>query len=501
MEEVYIDENVLSTSPEANSYFRIGFLVHSPDFKYVAIGADYYGNERYTAMFLDMETKELKLDKITGVYEDFVFGNDGNHVYYTLLDDCERAYQVKRHVFGQDVESDQVLYHENDEMFFVTIKKSCDAKYIFMKLSAQITSETWYLSADDANDTPHLLFPRRESVHYNCEHHDEFFYILTNDGAKNNYLARIPVASISSNSGDLSELLETVIEHRDFVFIEDFQVRKNHLIVFERSNCLQNIRIINLREDGFTDYHYVGFSEIVYSIWPGTVRDGENRLINSAQYDSNVFRFTYSSFVQPKEVMDYDMDARTMNVVQEEKVGGSIVYDKTKYCSKRLYATGVDGTAIPLSLVYRKDLLGMNMREPQYNPVLLHAYGAYGSFTNPIFSSARLSLLDRGFVYCTAHVRGNADMGCGWYEEGKLAKKPNTFHDFCSVAEYLIKEGYTTAENLSIYGRSAGGLLIGACVNFRPDLFKAALTEVPFVDVINTMFDTSIPWTAFGNLQ
>ena len=450
-----------------------------------------------------MDTKEFLNDEIEGVYEDFEFGNDSRHVYYTLLDDCERAYQVKRHIIGSDVVNDQVLHHEEDEMFFVTLQKSCNGKFIFVKLAAQITSETRYTSADSSVDPLRLLLPRRENIQYTCENHDGYFYILTNEGAKNNYLFRTPIPPVDNGQGSLEYVeanQEMVIEHRDFVLIEDFQIRKNHLIVIERSNCLQNIRILDLRDDGFTNYHYVGFPEGVYSVWPGSVHEDEANLINAIQYDTTIFRFTYTSFIQPKQVIDYNMDSRTMTVVHEERVGGPIEYDPLLYASRRLYATGVDGTAIPISIVFRRDLLGMNMVPAQHNPVLLHSYGAYGSFTNPIFSASRLSLLDRGFVYAAAHIRGGADMGNGWYEEGKLAKKPNTFYDFCSAAEYLVKEGYTCPEKLSIYGRSAGGLLIGSVINLRPDLFKAALTEVPFVDVINTMFDTSIPWTAFGIL-
>jgi oligopeptidase B len=490
---------------EGATYFRIGFLKHSPNCKLVAFGVDYWGNERYTAKFFSMESKTWLPDQIEGIYEDFEFGNDSAHVYYTLLDDCERAYKVMRHHIGAPVTSDEMLHHEEDEMFFVTIKKSCDGKYIFVKLAAQITSETRYISAGDPKDIPHVLLPRRENIQYSCEHHQDHFYFLTNESAKNNYLMRTPVPP-SSNAEHSAEFVEehqeTVIEHRDFVLIEDFHIRKNYLVVLERSNCLQNIRVVDLRneqEDGFSNYHYVGFSEVVYAIWPGSVREEEANLVNAIQFDSDIFRFTYTSFVQPKQVIDYNMDTREMTIVHEETVGGPVPYNPSKYSSKRLYATGNDGTVIPVSIVFRRDLLGMNMSPPQHNPILLHAYGAYGSFTNLIFSASRLSLLDRGFIYAAAHVRGGADMGNGWYEEGKLAKKPNTFHDFCSVAEYLIKEGYTSPEKMAIYGRSAGGLLIGSVINMRPDLFRTALTEVPFVDVINTMFDTSIPWTAFGN--
>ncbi|KAJ3135219.1 hypothetical protein HK101_004262, partial [Irineochytrium annulatum] len=502
-EEVYLDENALARGEgvgggaEAPNFFKLGFLKHSPNCKMIAYGVDWVGNERNTTYFMMLDTKENLPDIIEGVYEDLEFSTDGDYVFYTLLDDCERAYQLKRHKLGTSVTEDVVLYHEEDEMFFLSLTKSSNGKYIILNSAAQITSETRYVPADSPLDDLMVLMPRREHIQYKTEAHDNSFYVLTNEDSKNNWLFRIPIPTSTTTQDELLALRESVIEHRDFVLIEDFQLHSRHLIVFERSNCLQNVRVIDLTAEGFNTYHYVSFSETVYSLLPRSVDEEVADLSKAVQYDTGVLRFTYTSFIQPKQVVDYDMVTRTMTVVEEEKVGGPFPYDPSLYISKRLFATGVDGTAIPVSIVYRRDLLGANLPVPQPNPLLLHAYGAYGTCVNPMFSASRISLLDRGFVYAVAHVRGGADMGNGWYEEGKLGKKPNTFLDFISVAEYLCKEGYTTPSKLGIYGRSAGGLLIGAVINMRPDLFRAALTEVPFVDVINTMFDSSIPWTAF----
>ncbi|KAI9001717.1 prolyl oligopeptidase [Gaertneriomyces semiglobifer] len=498
-EDVYLDENEIANSKEFEdaSYFRVGFLKHSADCQWIAYGIDSVGNERHTTYFMDIETKQVLNDRIEGVYEDLEFA-EGNTVLFTVLDDHERAYQLKRHRLGTDVSEDQMLYHEEDEMFYLSLSKTCNGKYVLMNTSAQVTSEMWYVSSEDPNAQPKKLLPRHEGIQYTCENHGDYFYILTNEESKNNWLFRIPVPdTLPENQRNAETLLgmrETIIEHRDFVLIEFYEVRRNHLVVFERSNCLQNVRIIDLTSGGFNAYHYISFGEMVYTLWPGAVREEERALAKQAQFDTNILRFTYTSFTQPRQVIDYDMDERTMTVLYEERISG---YDRTLYTSRRLFATGVDGTTIPVSIVYRRDLLGQNMNPAQANPCLLHAYGAYGGFVSMTFSSSRLSLLDRGFIYATAHVRGGADMGNAWYEEGKLGKKTNTFLDFCSVAEFLCKEGYTTPQQLAIYGRSAGGLLIGAVVNMRPDLFAAALTEVPFVDVINTMFDSSIPWTAF----
>ncbi|TPX30171.1 hypothetical protein SmJEL517_g06209 [Synchytrium microbalum] len=492
VEDVYLNENELANSEAFAdaSFFHLGFSKHSTDMKLVAYGIDSSGNERNSVFFLNIETKETLSDRLEGVYEHLEFSNDSKSAYYTFLDDYERAYQLKRHHIGS-VDPPVILYHEEDEMFFLTLTKSCNSKYIILNSSAQVTSETRYISAEDSSDVPHLLIPRREGMQYSCENHDGWWYILTNDDAKNKWMFRVPVLENlkpqPQNWEEWYEHRETVIEHRDFVLVEDYQLRKNHLVVFERSNCLQNIRIIDLSVSGFTSYHYVGFGEMVYALWPGSVNEEVADLSKTALFDTNILRFTYTSFVQPKQVVDYNMDMRTMKVVHEERVQGDMPYDPALYSSRRLFATGIDGTTVPISLVYRKDLLGMNMLPAVPNPCLLHSYGAYGACVQPIFSTSRLSLLDRGFVYAIAHVRGGAEMGNAWYEEGKLSKKPNTFQDFVSVAEYLCKEGYTSPAKLAIYGRSAGGLLIGASINLRPELFRSALTEVPFVDVINTM--------------
>nr|KAJ3421787.1 hypothetical protein HK105_002288 [Polyrhizophydium stewartii] len=511
VEDAYLDENVLANSAEYAdaSYFRVGFLKHSRDGSMVAFGVDSSGNERYTVTFMVVDSKAMLPDRIHGAYEHLEFSSDGSCVYYTVLDDCERAYQFKRHILGTDVALDPVLYHELDEMFYLSLTTSSSGDYILLNSSAQITSETRFVSAHDSDGAGilRMLIPRREGISYTCDNHGSWFYILTNENAKNNWLYRVPVPTTlpepPASWEALLALRETVIEHRDFVLIEDVQLREHHLVVFERSNCLQNVRIVDMRVPGFTAYHYISFSEVVFSLLPGSLDEEVADLTKISQFHTTTLRFTYTSFVQPKQVIDYDMDARTMTIVHEERVGGAsgsgagVQYDQTAYASRRLFATGVDGTAVPISIVYRRDLLGLNMSPPAVNPVLLHSYGAYGSPANPVFSTSRLSLLDRGFIYAIAHIRGGADMGNGWYEEGKLAKKPNTFLDFCAVAEYLIKERYTEPSKLAIYGRSAGGLLIGAVVTMRPDLFAAALTEVPFVDVINTMFDATIPWTAF----
>ncbi|KAI1293150.1 hypothetical protein EDD11_008501 [Mortierella claussenii] len=528
-EQIYLDENEIAQSPEFedSTYFRVGFLRHSPDCSILAYGVDGTGQEQFTTFFKDMETGDLLQDRLTNIYENLEFSSCGRFVYYlTLVPETERAYRLYRHVLGTPVEQDQLMYEEKDEMFCLTLTKSGDGKFIMINSAAQVTSETSFLHADAGQGVTHprVIMPRKEGITYSAESHDgEYFFVLTNENSKNNWLFRTPAPKHDSPSEmDLLSLRETVIPHRDFVLIEDFQVRRRHLVVFERSNCHQNVRVIELatpivaageigpeprpeappcsiglKPGPFDKYHYVSFSETVYSLLPESINEEVSNLSKMVLFDTNVLRFTYSSLIQPRQVIDYNLDTQESLVVHTEKIAGTPLYDANNYEQLRLFSTGIDGTAVPMSIVFRKDLIGQGGKGLDANPCLLYTYGAYGSCTDPVFSTQRLSLLDRGFIYAIAHVRGGSDMGMRWYEEGKLAKKPNTFLDVISCAEYLIKEGYTSPEKLSLYGRSAGGLMLGAVINMRPDLFKTALTEVPFVDAVNTMLDSSIPWTAF----
>lgn len=462
-EQVYLDENEIAQSSEYkdSTYFRVGFLRHSPDCRILAYGVDGSGNEQFTTFFKDLETDSVLPDRLSNIYENLEFSSCGRYVYYlTLVPETERAYRLYRHVLGAAVEQDQLLYEEQDEMFCLTLTKSGDGKFLLVNSAAQVTSETLFLHADAEEDVYiGVIMPRKEGVSYSAESHDgKYFFVLTNENSKNNWLFRTPAPKRREPLADLVSLRETVIPHRDFVLIEDFQVRRRHLVVFERSNCHQNVRVIELAqaddtscrpeappcsvglEPGpFDKYHYASFSETVYSLLPGSVNEEVSNLSKMTLFDTNVLRFTYSSLVQPRQVMDYNMDTRDSIVVHTEKIAGTPKYDPNNYEQLRLFSTGIDGTAVPMSIVFRKDLMTQGGRGFDANPCLLYTYGAYGSCTDPVFSTQRLSLLDRGFIYAIAHVRGGSDMGMGWYEEGKLGKKPNTFLDFISCAEYLIK--------------------------------------------------------------
>lgn len=382
-EDVYLDENILAWSEEFEDapFFRISFLKLSHDCKILAYGVDSTGQERNTVYFMDMETKNILPDRISDVYEDLEFSRDSDCVYYTILDECERAYQLKRHLIGEDVSGDEVLFHEQDEMFFLSLRKTYDESYIILTSSAQVTTEVHYCSASKTDSPCVLLIPRIDAIRVKVGHHNSYFYILTNEKGKNNWIYRIPVVDNYNSTSTLSFRRETVLEHRDFVLVEDFQFTSNHLIVLERSNCRQNLRIIsmaNAKEGIFSDFHYVVFSELVYSVWLGSVDYGVPYL-RRHQYDTKIFTFLFTSYLQPIQVIDYDMEQRILTVRHEENVCGRIPYDKTNYDSTRLFATSHDGTAIPISIVYRKDLLGIAMDKPETNPMLLHAYGAYGT--------------------------------------------------------------------------------------------------------------------------
>ena len=498
-ESIYLDENNLICD---GKFQNVGFLRHSEHDDLFVYGVDGAGNERYSVKFCCKKSGKLLEDSLDNCSEGVEFSIDGQWLYYVQLDHTERAWIVKRHKIGTSNALDEIVFEETDEMFFLTLSKSANGKFIFINSSAQITSEIRYI--DSTSQAPIIVKERLAHVNYVVEADDEYFYVLTNEKVRNNYLYRRRI-----KGSDLER--EIVVGHRDFVLIEFIQVREQYLILLERSNCLQNIRVID--KNNFESFHYIQMSDTVFSLWLGTKNEEIEDYYRRNCYKSNILRYTFTSFIQPKQIYDYNMETKESCLVEEEKIplgpppspmmplfgnNNSAVfypnYDPCKFVQKRLYATGHDGTAIPVSLVYRKDLFNIN-GEP--NPLLLYGYGAYGFSMMPMFNSNRLSLLDRGFIYCIAHVRGGAELGNGWYKDGKLLKKPNSFKDFISSAEYLIKEGYTSKEKLAIYGRSAGGLLMGAVLNMRPDLFKAALMEVPFVDTINTMFDSSIPWTAF----
>jgi oligopeptidase B len=390
-------------------------------------------------------------------------------LFYSTLDDTLRPYRLYRHVIGTSPAEDHLMYEEEDPAFRLTVTKSRSGRYIFLRSQSQITTEVRVLAADASDGEFRLVEPRCEGMEYYLLHRGDRFYILTNDNATNFKIISAPVSSPGRDNWS------DVVAHDAETLIEDAEMFANHLVLYERYEGLNAVRVIDLRTG---EDHYVDFDEALFVCWSG----------KNPQFNTNIIRLIYSSLVTPETVLAYDMDRRERTVLKVEQVAGG--YDKSAYRSERVHAVAKDGTEVPISLVYRRGL-----ERDGSNPLLLYGYGAYGTSVEPEFWSGRLSLLDRGFIYAIAHVRGGSELGREWYEDGKMLAKMNTFTDFIACAEHLIKQGYTSSDKLVIEGMSAGGLLIGVVVNMRPDLFQAAIADVPFVDVVNTMMDDSIPRT------
>ncbi len=464
-EEIILNENVLA---EGKDYFSVGVFEVSPNHRLLAFAVDDNGSEYFTLQFKDLTTGTILEDKVENVYYSLEWGNDNKTVFYTTMDDAHRPDKIWRHNLGEE-KSDVLVFSEPDESFFVDVSKSKSQKYIFINLGSNNTSEVHYLDADTPRESFQLFEKRQTGIEYTVFHHKEIFYILTNEDAINFKLVKTPVKSPDKSHW------ETVFGHRPETKLDGLDVFKDYLVIYEKTNGLDRLRIQSLLS-GME--HYVTFDEEAYALYGNTNPD----------YDSQVVRFTYASMITPKSVYDYHMDTRVRTLQKQDEILGD--YDKDNYVTYRLWAPAEDGKMVPMSVVHRKGI-----EKDGSNPVYLYGYGSYGHAMEAYFSSARISLLDRGFIYVLAHPRGGGYLGRPWYEDGKLLNKRNTFTDFIACAEYLVKEGYTNPELLATSGGSAGGLLMGGILNMRPDLFKVAVAQVPFVDVINTMLDESIPLT------
>jgi oligopeptidase B len=465
-EEIVLDQNLLASGHE---YLRIGVYRISPNHQLLAYSADTTGSETYTLYVKDLSTGQLLRDKISNTSYGVEWANDNRTIFYNVLDEAKRPYQLYRHTLGNDQKDDTLIYHEHDEAFYLELSKTRSKAYILMTLVSKTTSEVHWIKADHPAEHPAVVHPRQHEMEYYLDHRGEKFFIRTNDEAKNFKLMEAPVEDPSKKNW------REILPHRETVKIEGIDAFNNHLVVYERENGLKRIRISNMITGEVRD---VDFPEPVYTLWPG-----ENPDVNT-----NLLRFHYTSFITPRSVFDYDMDTGARELKKQYEVLGG--YDPSLYQSERIVARASDGTMVPISLVYKKGMV-----KDGQNPLLLYGYGAYGISRDPFFDSNRLSLLNRGMIYAIAHVRGGGEMGRHWYDQGKLLQKKNTFTDFIACAEHLIAERYTSGDRLAIHGGSAGGLLMGAVTCMRPDLFKVVIADVPFVDVVNTMLDPSIPLT------
>ena len=471
-EEILLDQNKLALG---KTFCSVSGFAVSPDENKLAYSVDVDGDEVYTIFIKDLTVGTLYPETIQNTYGSVYsnsgveWANDNQTIFYTTLDEAQRSHQLHRHVIGTDPSQDVLVYTEQDETFSLYFHKTRDDQYIMTEHHSSVTTEVRYLSADQHDEELKLVSPRREGIEYYAAHHKGHFFIYTNDGAKNFKFVKAPVAA------SRHENWEVVIPHRPQVMITQVELFENYLVLYEREDGRDHIRISDL--DGSGNLHYVDFPEPTYYFEPGS----------NYEFNTHVLRFEYSSLVTPHSTIDYHMDTHEWELLKENNVIG---YDKSKYVCDFMYATAPNGAQIPISISYKKDIeLDGN------NPTLLHGYGAYGSNLEVEFNPERVSLLDRGFVYAIGHVRGSSALGRAWHDGGRMLRKKNSFNDFIACAEHLIFEGFTSKEKLAILGVSAGGLLVTACMTLRPDLFKAVIAKVPFVDVVTTMSDPTVPLT------
>jgi oligopeptidase B len=466
-EEIMLNVNVLA---EGHEFYMVRSTRVSYDKDILAFAVDTVGRRKYTIRFKNLKTGEMLQDEIQNVTSNIAWANDNKTLFYAKQDPTTlRYFQIYRHFLGTDPEKDELVYEEEDETFSSYVFRTKSKKYIMIASYQTLSSEFRYLEAAHPSGEFKVFLAREKEHEYGVDHYQDYFYIRTNYEAKNFRLMKTPVTKTAK------EYWQDVIPHRDDVLLNGFEIFKDHLVLSERIKGLINLRIIPW--DG-SEEHYLQFDEPAYLAYISTNLD----------FNTQLLRFGYMSMTTPNSIFDYDMIKHEKELLKRQEVLGE--FDSNNYKTERLHAVARDGVEVPISLAYRK---GLTMDGD--NPLLLYGYGSYGSSMDATFRSSRLSLLDRGFVFAIAHVRGGEELGRQWYENGKLLKKMNTFTDFIDCAEFLIDKKFTCKKKLFAMGGSAGGLLIGAIVNMRPDLFDGAVAQVPFVDVITTMLDETIPLT------
>ena len=478
-EEVLLDGN---REARGHAYSHIGACAHSPDHRYLAYCVDTDGSEFYTLHVIDLENNAPLGEPIEHIQPDVVWMNDGRALAYVLLDDHHRPRHVALHKLNDAIDDDRVIYHESDPGFFVKLDKTGSRRFVTIDSYDHTSSEVRLLDADDADAVPFLVARRRSDVEYTVDEHRGTLLIMTNaDGAEDYKL-------VTATPGD-----DKHISWRDLIvpgkgiLLEAFLLKRDFLVRKEREDGLPRLVVATLdAHNRITDEHSIEFTEQAHEL----------EIVATLDWHSPVLRFGYTSMTTPPQVFDYGMRTRERTLKKAKRIPG---HRPENYVTRRYHAPAADGETVPLSILYRKDTPPGNA-----TPVLLYGYGAYGYSTPAAFSANRLSLVDRGFIYAIAHVRGGMEKGYAWYRDGKRMQKRNTFSDFIAAADYLIHEKFTRAGNIAIHGGSAGGMLIAAVLNQRPELFRAAVANVPFVDVLNTMCDDALPltppeWREWGN--
>ena len=464
-EVILLDVNVLA---EGHAYYAVGGLSISPDNAMLCYGVDKVSRRIYTLYFKNLETGETLEETIENTTGGASWANDNKTLFFTQMEkDTLRAYKVFRYELGSKKQTE--IYHEKDDTFGVSVSKSKSKKYIMIESYSTLSTETQILLADEPLGEFKVFAKRERDLEYTVEHKDDKFYIETNYEAKN---FRLMVCGLDATS---KENWTELIAHREDVLLEGFELFNDYLVLEEKQNGLTHIRIINTQTD---ESYYLDFGEEVYDAYIST----------NLNFDTHLLSYGYNSLTTPDSTIEFNMQTKEKKLLKETKILGD--FNKDDYESKRAWATAKDGKKIPISIVYKKGLVLDGS-----NPTLQYAYGSYGYSMDASFSISRLSLLDRGFVYAIAHIRGGEELGRAWYEDGKLLTKMNTFTDFIACSEFLIAEGYTSKEKLFAQGGSAGGMLMGGIANMRPELYKGVVAQVPFVDVVTTMLDDTIPLT------
>lgn len=466
-EELLLNVNELAAG---HDYFAVSGLQVSPNNRLLAYGTDTLSRRVYHIQFKDLETGDILEDKLDNTTGSGAWANDNQTYFYTTKNKVSLLpEEIHRHTLGTDPEQDPVVYEEKDPSFYIGVTKSKSEDYVVIWTGSTVSSDYYILDADTPNEEFSRFASRERDHEYSIEHVDDKFYVVTNWNAKNFRLMETPENATSK------ENWKEVIPHREDVLLSGIEVFDDHLVVSERSNALTQLRVIdqNTKEE-----HYLEFDEPAYVAYTSV----------NPEFNTDKLRYIYSSLTTPMSTLEYDMETKTKKVLKQEEVVGG--HNSEDYITERLFAEARDGVEIPLTLVYRN-----TTPRNENTPLLLYAYGSYGSSTDPWFRSDRLSLLDRGFIFAIAHIRGGQEMGREWYDEGKMFKKKNTFTDFIDSAEFLIQNKYTSPNHLYAMGGSAGGLLMGAVVNMAPEKFNGVMAAVPFVDVVSTMLDETIPLT------
>jgi oligopeptidase B len=468
-EEIMFNGNEMA---EGHEFFNLGGIAISPDNKLASFGVDTVSRRQYTIQIKNLETGEIYADKIENTTGGSVWANDNKTLFYSKKDPVTlRSDKIYRHKLGMSAKDDKMVFHEKDETFGTYVYKTKSKKYIVIGCYSTLTSEFQTLSADTPDGEFQVFSKRKRGLEYSITHYGDSFYVLTNkDAAKNFKLMKVEEGDTSADNW------QEFIKHRENVLLEDIDIFKDYYVVSERENGLNKLKIARWDKK---DSYYLPFNSETYTAYVG----------RNPEFDSDTLRYSYNSLTTPSSVIDFNMRTKEKEIKKEQEVLGG-KFKKENYKSERIWTTARDGVKVPMSIVYHKDT-----KIDSNTPILQYAYGSYGSTIDPYFSTVRLSLLDRGFVYVLTHIRGGQYLGRQWYEDGKLLNKKNTFTDFIDCSKYLIENNYTSADHLYAMGGSAGGLLMGAVINMAPELYRGVIAAVPFVDVVTTMLDDSIPLT------